>query len=791
MKLRIPRSALTAILLGLGLMGCDAMTSTEKRLARAEQALEAGRLEAAVSDARAVLEKDDNSAAAWLLMARIGLKYGDGDAALRDLGFARRDGADPRLVRALHDEAMLLARRHQELLDLEVPTEESNTPEHQVAIATALAALSRLDEARATLDAVLARDPDHTSARMLNIRLLRGAGDVSGARAALHALLQDHPALAQALMLKGQYELSVGEYSAAAESFSRALGASAQLNLPEQILLLGALVEARLAAGDLPGAAASVAQLKSRAPRWPITDQLAARVALAQGDAATAVSTLQALLARDPEQHAARVLLGAALLERGAVEQARSQLIGLLAEQPENVEARKVLARLYMQSGDSSSAERVLTELPAGVASDPTADWMRSSILAMSGRRSEALSLLEQAARSDADNVPLQLDLARTYLAAGRREDSARVLAAIPAQKSGLAGRQLLVLNAVAGVPESEAVKLLLALADEQPEDALQRTVIGQTLMQLGHTEAAREQFAAALNVDAHLTLAREGLAAAALRQGDLETAEQYLLQVVELEPGAERAYLGLAAIANRRNDTALSRQWLERGIGAVPGGVDARMALAELLFLNEKPDAAEALLTQALNLADNKPQVLVGIGLIQQRAGRYARAAAAFDSAFKQRPEGLLAIRLYEARQQAGQEGPDAVLRQWLQSHPDDLPVRATLAAHLLSAGELQSAKGEYERLVQRAATPVFLNNLAWVYQSTGDARAESTAKRAYQLAPDNASIADTYGWILLERGRPSEALPLLEKAAKALPDNQDVQDHYRRARELAGGSR
>lgn len=791
MKLRIPKTLFALGLLGFGLGACDVLISNADRLARAEQALEAGRLEAAVSDARAVLKKDETNAGAWLLMARTGLKYGNADSALQDLERATRHGAAPAAVSALRDEAMLLAGRYRELLESELPPDVPDTPAHQVAIATSLAALSRYDEARAMLDKVLAEDPRHMPARLLDIRIQRATGHSSGARAALEALLQDEPNFAQALMLQGQQEMLNGDYPAAVAAFERATGHSVQLNLPEQAQLLGALIEAQLAAGDRSGAAASVAKLKSLAPRWPTTDLLAARLALEQGDATTAVSTLQSLLARDPAQTSARALLGAALLEQGAVEQARSQLTRVLADQPENVPARKLMARLYMEQGDSRAAERVLTEIPTGAAPDPTVDWMRSAILSMSGQSTEALSVLEQAARADPENVPLQLDLARAYLSVGRKAESARVLAAVPVGKTGLVGRQLAVLNRVIGVSDAEAVSALLALADEQPDDFLQRAVIGQTLLQLDHPGPAREQFIAALGSDARLSLARQGLAAVALRQGDLDEAERQLHQVLELEPANERAHLGLAAIASRRDNRSLARQWLERGISAVPGTVDIRLALAELSFQEQKPDVAEELVAQVLGLSGNKSQAHTAIGMLQQRAGRPEKAVAAFEVAYQQRPAAHLAIRLYEARQQAGHERPDAVLRQWLQGHPEDLPARVTLASHLLATGDLTAAKGEYERLVERAPSPALLNNLAWVYQSIGDSRAESIARRAYEMAPGHTSIADTYGWILLEKGRVSEALPLLEKAARALPENKDVQDHYRRARELAGGNK
>ena len=62
--------------------------------------------------------------------------------------------------------------------------------------------------------------------------------------------------------------------------------------------------------------------------------------------------------------------------------------------------------------------------------------------------------------------------------------------------------------------------------------------------------------------------------------------------------------------------------------------------------------------------------------------------------------------------------------------------------------------------------------------------ARAAATAAKAYALAPDNAAIADTYGWILVQTGERQRGIRLLEQAASAAPDNADIRAHLESAR-------
>jgi Flp pilus assembly protein TadD len=70
-------------------------------------------------------------------------------------------------------------------------------------------------------------------------------------------------------------------------------------------------------------------------------------------------------------------------------------------------------------------------------------------------------------------------------------------------------------------------------------------------------------------------------------------------------------------------------------------------------------------------------------------------------------------------------------------------------------------------------------LNNLAWLYDARGDARAVPLAKRAYDLLPERAEIADTYGWLLARFGKIEQGISLLDTAAKGAPKNGDIRYH------------
>jgi len=82
----------------------------------------------------------------------------------------------------------------------------------------------------------------------------------------------------------------------------------------------------------------------------------------------------------------------------------------------------------------------------------------------------------------------------------------------------------------------------------------------------------------------------------------------------------------------------------------------------------------------------------------------------------------------------------------------------------------------------------PSALNNLAWAYFNVKDSRALKMAEAAHKHAPNDAIVLDTLGWILVEQGQVDRGINMLEKAAKAAPDNLEIRFHRAAALAKAG---
>jgi uncharacterized protein (TIGR03790 family) len=117
--------------------------------------------------------------------------------------------------------------------------------------------------------------------------------------------------------------------------------------------------------------------------------------------------------------------------------------------------------------------------------------------------------------------------------------------------------------------------------------------------------------------------------------------------------------------------------------------------------------------------------------------------------------------------------------------------------AAHLLLAQAYDEAR-DYDKAIERyrkvlAVNPndaAALNNLAYALAVRKGQPAEAIgyAERAMKLAPGNATIADTLGWIQHLLGRDTEAAQVLAGAVKGLPGNAEVRLHAATVYEAVG---
>jgi putative PEP-CTERM system TPR-repeat lipoprotein len=259
--------------------------------------------------------------------------------------------------------------------------------------------------------------------------------------------------------------------------------------------------------------------------------------------------------------------------------------------------------------------------------------------------------------------------------------------------------------------------------------------------------------------------------------------------EAVDLAPGSSEGWVELARMQLALNQSHPARESAAKAVAIDRESVEA-VGLLALLDLREK--RGESALNLALDLSARRPidpRAAVLEGDVRLALGQPREAAEAYQRAMTLSASLQIAAKQSAAMRSARMANPEAPLTRWVAERPKDARARALLAEAYQLNGRRELAIEQYERLAKSpAAGFADLNNLAWLYYEQGDDRAEATARRAYDLSSENPAVADTYGWILTEKGRVAEGLAALAKAVQLAPDNPDIRYHQAAALARSG---
>jgi len=168
---------------------------------------------------------------------------------------------------------------------------------------------------------------------------------------------------------------------------------------------------------------------------------------------------------------------------------------------------------------------------------------------------------------------------------------------------------------------------------------------------------------------------------------------------------------------------------------------------------------------------------------LVQEQ---YKEAISYYERAWSVDARDSVGQALFALMSEHQPEKAISFLNDWLGTLPGSSTALNHKATILLKEGRYSEAIPHMEALLELNPESVMhLNNLAWVYQETQSPKALETATKAYELAPGNPNVLDTYGWILYKTGDRSGALEVLAKATELAPDNEAIAKHYNQAKQ------
>ncbi|MCS6995653.1 MAG: tetratricopeptide repeat protein [Casimicrobiaceae bacterium] len=481
--------------------------------------------------------------------------------------------------------------------------------------------------------------------------------------------------------------------------------------------------EIALQQGDLATASAAYAELVRLSDDEAIAER-AVELSMRSGDIARALRISQQWAQAHPHAKRPRLIqLTLALVfdDAAAARQAIDALIGLPRESIPGalLDAARILAQQRNRDRAVALAQRIVEAQPEL----PESHYLQALIV--TGPRLEpssaALSALDRALERRPHWPAAVLLKARLQLAG-----------ATPAERSVVRAQVLAELEAALG---------------QHPDARELRELRARLLYEADRLAEARREFLA-LAEDNREDAEEHRLAAAlaAFAARDWDTAERELLEAQRrgaAEASAIDYYLARIAEAQSRWAEAAERYArVERGERAFEALLRRAIALSKLKRVSE----ATALLHNATATSSEQQRALAQVeALVWREARQYRRALAVLEPLLHQTPDNTQL--LYDT----------AILLEYLQEH-------AQAEQRLRRVIELEPDNAHA------------LNALGYGLADRNERLAEARAliERAHRLAPGEASIIDSMGWIAFREGRLEEAERYLREAFALQADGE-----------------
>ncbi|MBW4657427.1 MAG: tetratricopeptide repeat protein [Drouetiella hepatica Uher 2000/2452] len=307
----------------------------------------------------------------------------------------------------------------------------------------------------------------------------------------------------------------------------------------------------------------------------------------------------------------------------------------------------------------------------------------------------------------------------------------------------------------------------------------------GYTLLNRGWVNDAIAAFRQTLQSQPQSLEAKLGLAIAYQRAGQDANAWQAYQQVLAQDPRNRQALTAVGQLGGYRPE------WQPRGITALttllditPGDTAARTQRA--LLYGYQGEFSEAIADYQILLTRPTPEVVLGAAQIYAYSGDYLESLTLFDrylATGKAIPNSAVTAYALSLQETGSPDRAIQVLQPRLQTSPDDVQIRATLASAYAGNYQIEQALTLLDPLRDRPETLLPL------------ARALSSIGRQAQDADLYKGAIDLYRQVLQQTPNPStsliteiadvfsddpsaqpEALPLYEKVTAQQPQNQSA---------------
>jgi tetratricopeptide (TPR) repeat protein len=482
------------------------------------------------------------------------------------------------------------------------------------------------------------------------------------------------------------------------------------------------------------------------------------------------------------------------------------------------------LAAYYYRQGKPGDAEKTLHTLLDRRTDFPQADLMAGDFHAVTHNWDLALADYQRGESRDKTREAVYQERAAGMLAmSGRRDEALKALDTILAKDAkNLFARSLKiqVLDQKGGQENlNKAAALARDLAKDSPTNARAQMIAGQALLMQRSLDEAATRFTQAAKIegqsaDPQLALARLELlrknyalvlehanAALSTRQADpnarlfrviglsgtgaYEAAKLEADQLARDTKDAPQVEMQLGIIALGQKRYSQAEAYFRKLYSEHAGDVQPLAGLVDTYVAEHLPNRALELVQSEAQKAPTSAEKAALLVATAEAAGKPETALAELQKMAVRNPTSAgVQIRIGQVEQQRGN------LPKALQAFERARQLAPTLKGMDAAIGSLQDQLGQsneaiasYRKaLIDSPDDPMVLNNLAFILADTGGDLNEAMQliTKALQKSPNSGSMRDTLAWVQMKRHKTAAAFPILEALAAEFPNDATFHYHY-----------
>ena len=602
------------------------------------------------------------------------------------------------------------------------------------------------------------------------------------ARDAVSQVLNAIPDQGPSLLLAGAAEYQLGSLSTAADYLRKVIA-----KFPNNLYARNLLVATYLRQGQPGKAEDALAPALALAPNDPTVLRAAGEVAVANNKLKDAAKYYDQALALEKDNSALKTRLAQIRLASGETDRALADLESTSGLDKTQYQSDLALISTYMTRKEYDKALVAVATLEQKLPNHPTTYSIKGAVYLAKNDRKTARMYLEKAMSVQANYLPAARVLAgldiddKNFAAATNRFES--ILAKEPNNEGALLG--LAQVQISTKQPRREITATFDRAIKSNPSSVASRlaqiSFLNQSRDATATLAAAQAANAAIQNEPRVL----DALGLAQLAAGETSQAIETFNKLAKAQPDSPLPQLRLAAASYAAKQVDAPIQALRKALAIKPDLLEAQRGIIAMQIAAGKPEAA---LKEVKAVQQARPKEAIGFAMegdVLESQKKPAEAAKAYAEALKRQPVPELVIKQIQLFEAAGLSAEArAVEVKWLKENPSDSTVRFFLASTAMQNKNYKDAAQRYQDILKKQPNHFeTLNNLAWTLGELKDPAALSYAEKAYALAPTNAGVLDTYGWLLVTGDGGKRGIELLTDAATRAPQSVEIRMHLAKA--------